>query len=185
MSTYEKELLAVVMATHKWHSYLQGHHFIIKTDHQSLNYLLEQRLSTLLQQKWLANLMGLDYEIVYKKGKENIMADALSRKQELENSGQLLMLTTVQQGWFSELLGSYEGDTEVKFILEGIARKDVNFSKYLYIKGLLTVEGKMYVGTWGNLRSQILWEFHDSAVGGHSGQEITLKGYHNSFTGPT
>lgn len=64
---YEKELLAIVMATQKWNMYLQGNHFVIKTDHQSLKFLLEQRLSTLFQQKWLAILLGLDYEIVYKK----------------------------------------------------------------------------------------------------------------------
>lgn len=68
LSTYEKELLAIVTATKKWHGYLQGNHFIIKTDHQSLKYLLEQRLSTLFQQKLLAKLMGLDYEICYKQG---------------------------------------------------------------------------------------------------------------------
>lgn len=36
----------------------------------------------MLQQKWLVRLMGLDYEIIYKKGKENIAADALSRMNE-------------------------------------------------------------------------------------------------------
>lgn len=79
LSTYEKELLAIVLATQKWYTYLQGHRFIIRTDHQSLKYLLEQRLSTLLQQKWLAKLMGLDYEITYNKGSDNKVADALSR----------------------------------------------------------------------------------------------------------
>lgn len=61
LSTYEKELLAIVMATQKWHGYLQGNHFVIKTDHQSLKFLLEQRLSILLQQKCLEKLLGLDY----------------------------------------------------------------------------------------------------------------------------
>lgn len=49
LSTYEKELLAIVKATEKWHGYLQGHHCIIRTDHQSLKYLLEQRMTTLMQ----------------------------------------------------------------------------------------------------------------------------------------
>ena len=57
-----------------------GSHFIIKIDHESLKYLLEQKVTTTLQQKWWAKLMELDYEIQYKRGKENLVADALARK---------------------------------------------------------------------------------------------------------
>lgn len=81
-SVYEKELLALVLAVTKWKHYLVGNHFIIKTDHQSLKYLLEQQLYTSLQYKWMSRLLGLDYEIQYKKGAENIVADDLSRREE-------------------------------------------------------------------------------------------------------
>lgn len=66
LSVYEKELLAVVMTVVKWRHFLMGYHFIIKTDHQSLKFLLEQRLTTTLQYKCFAKLLGLDYEIQYK-----------------------------------------------------------------------------------------------------------------------
>lgn len=68
LSMYEKELLAIIGIIQKWNSYLQGHHFIVRTDHQSLKYLLEQKLTTLLQQRWIAKLIWLDYEIIYKRG---------------------------------------------------------------------------------------------------------------------
>ncbi|GJV64862.1 retrotransposable element Tf2 [Tanacetum coccineum] len=54
-------------------------HFKIKTDHFSLKYLIGQRLTTPFQAKWLPKLLGYDYEISYKKGSENTIADALSR----------------------------------------------------------------------------------------------------------
>lgn len=82
LSTYEKEFLVVLSVVDRWRHYLQGAHLIIKTDHQSLKYLLEQRVHTILQQKGLTKLLGLDYEVQYKKRTENRVADALSRRGE-------------------------------------------------------------------------------------------------------
>ena len=38
MSTYDKEMLAIVFAVQKWHPYLMGQYFKILTDHRSLKY---------------------------------------------------------------------------------------------------------------------------------------------------
>ena len=81
LSTYEKEFLAVLQALDKWRGYLLDRHFVIKTDHFSLKYLLDQRITTPTQMKWLPKLMGYDYEIMYKKGSENVVVDALSKLQ--------------------------------------------------------------------------------------------------------
>lgn len=43
MSTYEKEALAIVEALKKWRHYLVGHKLIIRTDHQSLKFMIDQK----------------------------------------------------------------------------------------------------------------------------------------------
>ena len=43
---------------------------------------MEQRLSSEEQQKWVTKMLGYDFEIIYKKGKLNVVVDALSRKNE-------------------------------------------------------------------------------------------------------
>ena len=79
LSTYEKECMAILMAVDKWRCYLQHNHFMIRTDHKSLLFLLEQKATTKLQQKAVLKLMDLSFTISYKKGITNAAADALSR----------------------------------------------------------------------------------------------------------
>lgn len=89
LSVYDKELLALMYAVEKWHSYLAIQPFVICTDQKSLCFLLEQRLSTPSQFGWLSKLMGMTYEIRYKKGCENTVAYALCRA----THGELLQMT--------------------------------------------------------------------------------------------
>jgi hypothetical protein len=70
LSIYEKEFLALIMAIEKWRQYLQRQEFIINTDHKSLSYLSEKNLQSNLQRKAMTRLMGLQFKIVYRKGKE-------------------------------------------------------------------------------------------------------------------
>jgi len=79
LSVYVKEMFAIIHVVTKWRPYLIGWWFQIQTDHRILKYLLEQRISSMEQQKWVTKLMGYDYKIVYKKWVENLVADALSR----------------------------------------------------------------------------------------------------------
>ena len=85
LSTYEKELLALVVAVKKWRPYLLGRPFMIKTDHQSLKYLLEQKIGTLAQQKWITKLFDYAFLVEFKHGKENLIANAFSRREAVED----------------------------------------------------------------------------------------------------
>ncbi|KAG8489288.1 hypothetical protein CXB51_017334 [Gossypium anomalum] len=82
LAAYERELIGLAKAVTHWRPYLWGRHFLICTDHFSLKYLLDQRLTTSPQQHWISKLMGFDFRVEYKAGKLNRAADALFRKDE-------------------------------------------------------------------------------------------------------
>jgi len=78
-STYAKELWAITDSVRHWRHYLLGQVFTIRTDHHPLKNLINQTIQTPEQQFFLTKLLGYSFDIVYRKGKENVAADALSR----------------------------------------------------------------------------------------------------------
>ena len=67
---YEKEMMEILHSLKKWCPYLIGSHFKVKTDHDSLKYFLEQRLSSEEQKKWVTKILGYDLESSIKRGRK-------------------------------------------------------------------------------------------------------------------
>jgi hypothetical protein len=82
LAVYERELIGLVKAVRHWHPYLWTRPFIVCTDHFSLKYLLDQRLSTIPQHAWVSKLFGYQFTVEFKPGKQNTTADALSHRDE-------------------------------------------------------------------------------------------------------
>lgn len=78
-STIEKELLSIVENTKHFRPYLYGRHFKIETDHKPLVWLMSLKDPNSRLVKWRLRLEEFDYEVIYKRGRDNYVADALSR----------------------------------------------------------------------------------------------------------
>ncbi|KAF7119456.1 hypothetical protein RHSIM_Rhsim13G0234900 [Rhododendron simsii] len=180
LSTYEKELMAVVYAVKKWGHYLLGRHFIIRTDHFSLKYLLDQKISTTMQQKWLTQLLGYDYEIMFKAGQDNKVADALSRYG-IREEGNLLALSVVQTDWLNSLKLGWQTDPALKAIIEELSNDPTSNEGYNLSQGVLTYKGRLVVNSDAQLRAFIMQEIHATPLGGHSGTEKTYRRAKRSF----
>jgi hypothetical protein len=78
--THDLELAAVVHALKTWRHYIYGQKCDIYTNHKSLKYIFTQSELIMRQQRWLELIKDYELEIHYHPGKANVVADALSRK---------------------------------------------------------------------------------------------------------
>ena len=78
--THDMELEAVVFALKIWRHYLYGEQFKVFSDHKSLKYIFTERDLNMRQRIWMEFLEDYDFTLHYHPDKENVVADALSRK---------------------------------------------------------------------------------------------------------
>lgn len=67
---YENELIGLAKTVPHWRSYLWGQPFLIRTDHYTFKFLLEQHIITSLQQHWVSKLMSFDITVEYRATQE-------------------------------------------------------------------------------------------------------------------
>ncbi|KAK9070431.1 hypothetical protein SSX86_010833 [Deinandra increscens subsp. villosa] len=170
-STYTKELFAITEAVKKWRQYLLGGKFHIYTDHHSLKHLLTQTIQTREQQKWLTKLMGYNFEVHFKPGKENIVADALSRI----DQPTILSISHPTAPWLDEIRHYFRSSKDGKLLVQQIQSDPASFPHHLLRDGLVLIHNKIMVPPITNLRQLLLEEYHASVLGGHAGIQATYK----------
>jgi len=160
-SVYERELMAVVQAIHKWKHYLMGSHFIVVTDQKSLRFLNDQRLLTEEQFKWASKLIGFDFEITYRPGKENTVADALSRK------GHFLALSSFHidewEAWEKEV----HQDSKLTSLIQDLMVNSKAHPGYEWTKNRLFYQGKLVLPKLYSRIPLIIKDLHESPFGLH------------------
>jgi hypothetical protein len=79
-STYDKELYALVRVLETWQHYLWPKEFVIHSNHESLKRITGQAKLNKHHAKWVEFIKTFSYIIKHKKGKDNVIADVLSRR---------------------------------------------------------------------------------------------------------
>lgn len=115
-------------------------------------------------------MLGYDYEIRYKPGRENNAADALSRIADSPSLDALFSSDTSL--WDSLRLAA---TTHPYLIRIGKLATDDPGKPYLWRAGLILYKNRVVIPPDSDLIVQLLQEFHDSPSGGHSGVLRTYK----------
>ena len=182
-SAYVREMFAITEAIKKWRQYLLGRKFTIETDHQSLRAMIHQTIQTPEQQKWVTKLLGFDFEIIYKPGKENAPADALSR---ISSSAFHALQATSKP--ISALLAALRQFLQThqpsKDLITSITSSPGDYSDYIIKDGLIFFKDRIWIPPDSALQPLILHEFHASPVGGHAGVQRTLSRIASTFFWP-
>jgi RNase H-like domain found in reverse transcriptase/Reverse transcriptase (RNA-dependent DNA polymerase)/Integrase zinc binding domain/Retroviral aspartyl protease/Chromo (CHRromatin Organisation MOdifier) domain len=187
----EQELLAIVESIRHWRSYLHGQKFLIQTDHASLQYLTTQEHLNPRQIRWLERLIDFDFKIVHISGKQNLVADALSRSPKdipsRESTNQAILLDAIKrttpqkiQNTKIHLISSLQLTPKNLEILRTDYLADKEFTEhfqtpvkpYSLRNGLLHFNEKVCIPL-GNTRLSLLHDTHDIPSAGHLGVKKT------------
>lgn len=87
-STSEQEMLAVLEGIKAYKIYLSDKKFTIYTDHKALKYVMDQKRTTGRLARWALDIQGYQFEVIHRPGKNNEVADALSRREYSEENKQ-------------------------------------------------------------------------------------------------
>ena len=102
-------------------------YFQIKTNHKSLKYLLEHKITSPEQQKWVTKLLRFDFEITYKKGKENVLVDVLSQLPEQAEFSVALLPTS---DFLEDIKMEWQEDSETNKIQKKLEEAPSSVAHY-------------------------------------------------------
>eukprot|EP00253_Pinus_taeda_P022539 PITA_22539 len=170
-SAYDLELTTVIHALKMWRHYLVGRKFLLMTDHHSLTSYFSQPTLNARQARWVDFLGNFDFEIKHLKGKENRVADALSRKVHC------IYEIGTSQGWstldkeIEEAAAQDQIYLQKKHLVQNSDTHSIQQGYTLNTVGILCYQKKIYIPNQSSIKEKILDENHRSPYAGHPGYQ--------------
>ena len=119
-------------------------------------------------------MLGYEFEIIYKKGKLNVVADALSRKDE-EVEALLCAISIIKPDWLTKAREEWNNDEEVWTLIQKLQQYPSTTDTFSCKNDSLWYKYCLYLCNNSQLKQKILLELHTSPLGEQSG---FLKNYH-------
>jgi hypothetical protein len=168
LAAYERELIGLVQAVRHWRPYLWGRRFVVKTDHYSLKYLLDQRLATIPQHHWVGKLLGFDFSVEYRSGATNVVADALSRRD--QDDGEVMAVSAPRFDFIERLRHAQATDPALADLHRDL-QAGTRAAPWTLVDGMVAYEGRLFIPSASHLLREIVAAVHDD---GHEGVHRTL-----------
>ncbi|MFH3616989.1 ribonuclease H family protein [Acinetobacter pittii] len=161
--THEQEMHVVVYCLKQWEIHLIcSPKFVVYTDNITCKYFSDQERLTGKLMRWQQYLAKFYYEMVYKPGKENVVADALTRKEQY-----LRAVWNIESEWPDLVLNAYTDDALARTWL-AIFKKKGSVPHVTLEHGLLKwKQTRVYIPA--ELRQRVLAVYHDLSWVGHGG----------------
>jgi hypothetical protein len=140
----------------------------VRTDHYALKFLLDQRLSTVPQHQWVSKLFGFDFEVVFRPGRLNVVADALSRR--LDDASELQARSTPTFDLYAALQRELQEYAQLRALCDSIVQE--RGEPWQVVEGLILHGRRVYVPATSSLLPTVLQLAH---AAGHEGIQRTLQ----------
>jgi hypothetical protein len=145
---------------------------VLRIDHNSLRYFMEQKDLNERQQKWVSKIQEYDFEIEYVKGKNNVVFYALSR------IPIACSLMEISVDWKSHLFVEYSKNQFACELMDGVIQND----RYRVVDDIIFYKYRIYLVTESMLKENILRASHDTPLARQPGYFKTYKKVQERFS---
>ncbi|XP_055589797.1 uncharacterized protein LOC129741979 [Uranotaenia lowii] len=159
----EKEGLAALLSIEHFRGYIEGSHFTLVTDSSALTFIMRSKWKTSSRlSRWSLSLQQYDMTIVHRRGRDNVVPDALSRSV-------MAIQSTSKSSWYNDLKSKVDTNPEdyPDFRLDGD-----NLLKYVFQDDLTDHRFDWKIVVPEDHKQDILTAAHDQFM--HQGAEKTL-----------